>query len=82
MEAIESSGDGLSQESAFHTITTSELRGYVRLKGLQVLDQSIVYDRQGVYDKMQVRDPESGDEYDLYFNVSRQFAHTAANSGN
>ncbi|WP_237060794.1 DUF4919 domain-containing protein [Microbulbifer sediminum] len=82
MEAIESSGDGLSQESAFHTITTSELRGYVRLKGLQVLDQSIVYDRQGVYDKMQVRDPESGAEYDLYFNVSRQFAHTTANNSN
>lgn len=80
MEAIESSGDGRSQGSAYHTITTSELRGFVRLKGLQVLDQSIVYDREGVYDKMQVRDPESGDEYDLYFNVSRQFAHTAAST--
>lgn len=73
MSAIESSGDGKSQESAFRTISTSELRGFVRLKGLQVLDQSIVYDKQGIYDKMQVRDPESGDEYALYFNVSQQF---------
>ncbi|SDK25955.1 DUF4919 domain-containing protein [Microbulbifer yueqingensis] len=80
MEAIESSGDGRSQESAYHTITTSELHGFVRLKGLQVLDQSTVYDREGVYDKMQVRDPESGDEYALYFNVSRQFAHAAAST--
>lgn len=73
MTAIENSGDGRSQQSAFQTISTSELRGFVRLKGLQVLDQSIVYDKQGIYDKMQVRDPESGDEYALYFNVSQQF---------
>ena len=73
MTAIENSGDGRSQESAYQTISTSELRGFVRLKGLQVLDQSIVYDKQGIYDKMQVRDPESGDEYALYFNVSQQF---------
>ncbi|WP_295801285.1 DUF4919 domain-containing protein [uncultured Microbulbifer sp.] len=73
MNSIENSGDGRSQESAFTTISTSELRGFVRLKGLQVLDQSIVYDKQGIYDKMQVRDPESGDEYALYFNVSQQF---------
>ncbi|WP_345551361.1 DUF4919 domain-containing protein [Microbulbifer aestuariivivens] len=76
MDSIERSGDGRSQESAYHTITTSELRAFVRLKGLQVLDQSIVYDQQGVYDKMQVRDPESGLEYPLFFNVSQQFAHS------
>ncbi|WP_082859320.1 DUF4919 domain-containing protein [Microbulbifer sp. Q7] len=74
MTSIENSGDGKSQESAFLTISTSELRGFVRLKGLQVLDQSIVYDKQGIYDKMQVRDPESGEEYPLFFNVSQQFA--------
>lgn len=73
MASIEDSGDGKSQQSAFRTISTSELRGFVRLKGLQVLDQSIVYDQQGIYDKMQVRDPESGDEYALYFDVSQQF---------
>lgn len=75
MESIESSGDGRSQDSAYQTISTSELRGFVRLKGLQVLEQSIVYDQRGIYDKMQVRDPESGDEYALYFNVSQQFVH-------
>ncbi|MFC6635419.1 DUF4919 domain-containing protein [Microbulbifer taiwanensis] len=75
MDSIESSGDGRSQDSAYHTISTSELRGFVRLKGLQVLNQSIVYDQRGIYDKMQVRDPESGDEYALFFNVSQQFAH-------
>lgn len=73
MESIESSGDGKSESSAYRTISTSELRGFVRLKGLQVLDQSIVYDDLGIYDKMQVRDPESGDEYPLFFNVSQQF---------
>ncbi|MCW8127941.1 DUF4919 domain-containing protein [Microbulbifer halophilus] len=85
MRSIESTGDGRSQESAYRTISTSELRGFVRLKGLQIMDQSLVYDRAGVYDKMQVRDPESGEEYALYFNVSEQFAHsvedrTAGNS--
>lgn len=79
MDSIESSGDGKSQDSAYHTISTSELRGFVRLKGLQVLDQSIVYDQRGIYDKMRVRDPESGDEYALFFNVSRQFAHSLDN---
>lgn len=73
MASIEKSGDGRTQESAFRTISTSELRGFVRLKGLQVLDQSVVYDDHGIYDKMQVRDPESGNEYPLFFNVSQQF---------
>lgn len=79
MDSIERSGDGRTQESAYHTITTSELRAFVRLKGLEVLEQSIVYDQQGVYDKMQVRDPESGVEYPLFFNVSQQFAHSVEN---
>lgn len=78
MTSIENSGDGKTQASAFQTISTSELRGFVRLKGLQVLDQSIVYDKQGIYDKMQVRDPESGEEYPLFFNVSQQFASGGA----
>ncbi|WGL17355.1 DUF4919 domain-containing protein [Microbulbifer bruguierae] len=77
MTSIENSGDGKTQASAFQTISTSELRGFVRLKGLQVLDQSIVYDKQGIYDKMQVRDPESGQEYPLFFNVSEQFARSS-----
>lgn len=76
MGSIESTGDGRSQESAYRTISTSELRGFVRLKGLQVLDQSLVYDQEGVYDKMQVRDPESGDEFPLFFNVSQQFVRS------
>lgn len=75
MDSIEGSGDGRSQHSAYQTISTSELRGFVRLKGLQVLDQSIVYDQQGIYDKMQVRDPESGEEYALFFDVTQQFSH-------
>lgn len=79
MDSIERSGDGRTQQSAYHTITTSELRAFVRLKGLEVLEQSIVYDQQGVYDKMQVRDPESGVEYPLFFNVSQQFAHSIEN---
>jgi hypothetical protein len=75
MASIESSGDGKTQNTAYQTITTSELRGFVRLKGLQVLDQSIVYDNRGIYDKMRVRDPESGDEYPLFFDVSQQFVN-------
>ncbi|AMX02720.1 DUF4919 domain-containing protein [Microbulbifer thermotolerans] len=75
MDSIERSGDGRSQESAYQTISTSELNGFVRLKGLEVLDQSIVYDQRGIYDKIQVRNLVSGDEYALYFNVSRQFVH-------
>ena len=77
MTSIEQSGDGRTQDSAYRTISTSELRGFLRLKGLQVLDQSIVYDKKGIYDKMQVRDPESGQEYPLFFNVSQQFARAA-----
>lgn len=77
MESIEKSGDGQSQDTAYQTITFSELRGFVRLKGLQVLEQELVYDNRGVYDKMQVRDPESGSEYPLFFNVSQQFVHGA-----
>ncbi|MBB3060739.1 DUF4919 domain-containing protein [Microbulbifer rhizosphaerae] len=79
MSSIESSGDGRTQDSAYQTISTSELRGFVRLKGLQVLDQDIVYDREGIYDKMRVRDPESGEEYPLFFDVSRQFAREMDN---
>lgn len=80
MSSIESSGDGRTQDSAYQTISTSELRGFVRLKGLQVLDQDIVYDREGIYDKMRVRDPESGEEYPLFFDVSQQFVRSVDNS--
>lgn len=76
MESIERSGDGKSQSSAYHTISTSELRGFLRFKGLQVLEQSIIYDNEGIYDRMRVRDPESGSEYPLFFNVSQQFVRT------
>ncbi|MEX2962110.1 DUF4919 domain-containing protein [Microbulbifer sp. TYP-18] len=76
MGSIEASGDGRSENSAYRTITTSELRGFVRLKGLQVLDRSIVYDQYGIYDKMQVRDPESGEEYALFFDVTEQLAYS------
>lgn len=69
MEAIENSGDGQAMESAFQTISASELWGFVRLKGWQVVDESIIYGADGIYDKVQVRDLVSGSEYPLYFEV-------------
>lgn len=69
MEVIENSGDGKNMDSAFETISASELWGFVRLKGWQVLDESIVHSGEGIYDKVQIRDLVSGDEFPLYFEI-------------
>lgn len=69
MEAIENSGDGKAMDSAFQTISASELWGFVRLKGWQVLEESIIHGGDGIYDKVQVRELASGAEYPLYFEV-------------
>jgi hypothetical protein len=51
-------------------ISISEERYYVNMLGHQVTGQGLVFTEQGPLDRLDVLDPETGESYDLYFDVS------------
>ncbi|MCX2796093.1 DUF4919 domain-containing protein [Microbulbifer thermotolerans] len=78
IEAIWSTGDGKKMESAFHTYSTPELRAFLQLQGLEIIDQALLNGEEGVFDLMGVRDPQTGDEFKLYFNITHQWVKGAS----
>ena len=71
--AIRDSGDGQSRGSAFSVISTRELQSFVSLYGLELLDSELEADELGTHDRVVVRDPASEEEYELWFDISRQW---------
>ncbi|SHG12649.1 protein of unknown function [Microbulbifer donghaiensis] len=74
MDAIRATGSGKTIETAFETYSTQELRAFLQLQGLEIVGQSLVQGDDGVYDQMKVRDPETGKESSLFFNITKQWA--------
>ncbi|WP_185968076.1 DUF4919 domain-containing protein [Thalassotalea sp. PS06] len=74
IEAIWSTGDGKSETTAFHTYTTDELRAFIHLHGLEIISQSLLHGDNGVYDLMDVKNPETNEQTELYFNITHQFS--------
>ncbi len=72
VDSIGHSGDGRSPTTAFVTISTPELRAFLRLTGLEVKKQSLVHEADKAFDLMGVRDPETGEEFELYFDITTQ----------
>ncbi|MCG8435361.1 MAG: DUF4919 domain-containing protein [Gammaproteobacteria bacterium] len=79
LDSIIGSGDGRSMEMAFVTISTEELKAFLGLLGLQTKNQALIQDKNKAYDKLTVRDAISGEEFELYFDISIQL-RKAANS--
>lgn len=70
IDVIRATGDGNSHATAFSAISTAEIRAFLTLQGLEVLDQNLSQDGDRWYDIMSVRDPATGREFPLYFDIT------------
>lgn len=74
VDAIWATGDGRSEETAFFCTSVTELRDFIRLHGLEVVSQSLLEGEAGAFDLMTVKDPETEEEFDWYFDITAQLA--------
>ncbi|MBN1379203.1 MAG: DUF4919 domain-containing protein [Gammaproteobacteria bacterium] len=70
MESIGNSGDGRSPESAYIVISASELKTFIQLIGLKIESQSLLSQNDKTFEVMRVSHPDTGDEFDMLFDVS------------
>ena len=79
LEAILTTGDGKTTDTAFHTYSVPELRAFLVLHGLKIDWQALTErDEKGrIFDIMTVHDPDTGERRSLYFNVTYQFTYDA-----
>ena len=73
VDAIHATGDGMSLESAFYCTSAAELYAYLDLHGLKKVEQALIHHEGKSYDLMTVRDPDSGAELELYFDITAQW---------
>jgi hypothetical protein len=69
VDSILRSGDGRDFATAFQVISVDEEYSVLRILRLDVLGQSLVQHEGSEFDVMQVKDPRSGNELTLYFNI-------------
>lgn len=69
VDSILRSGDGRDFATAFQVINVAEEYAVLRIIGLQTTSQTLVEHEGSSFDAMHVKDPKSGNELTLYFNV-------------
>ena len=69
MDSILVSGDGKEFASAFRVISVEEEYAVLQVLGLNLVSQSLVERDRSEFDVMLVQDPESGKQFQLYFNI-------------
>ncbi|MEH6556992.1 MAG: DUF4919 domain-containing protein [Oceanicoccus sp.] len=74
LDAIWSTGDGKSTETAFYCTSTPELQAFIQLHGLETIDQALIHHEGKAYDLMGVKDPKEDEEFKWYFDISSQWA--------
>ena len=74
LDSIGNSGDGKTPETAFIVISSKELYAFLQLAGLQAKGQSLVQADGRAYDLMNVINPETGEEFDMYFDITIQMS--------
>lgn len=72
---IISAGDGKSQETAWLTISTTELYLVLAIQGLQPRGQALVQSNGRAYDLMTVVKGDAGDEEPRYFDITLQMSY-------
>lgn len=75
LEAMWQSGDGKSPGSALVSLSSSEIYGFLKLTGLQVLKQSMFEYAEQSFELLRVKEPDSNEEFDLFFNNSTQWQY-------
>jgi len=78
IRSIAASGDGRAPATAYVVVSTPEEYALVRTLGVEVLSQSLIRADDGhAYDVLTVRDRDTGQESQLYFNVDLALAATS-----
>lgn len=73
LSSILNSGDGKSPETALRVISTAEEYTILGMTGLRSMKQSLVHKNAHHYDRMEVMDVKTGDNFEIYFNVDIPF---------
>jgi Domain of unknown function (DUF4919) len=69
MDSILVNGDGKDFASAFRVISVEEEYAVIQVLSVNLLSQSLVGHDGSEFDVMLVQDPESGKQFQLYFNI-------------
>ena len=75
LEAMWQSDDGRAPESALVSLSTTEIYSFLKLTGFQVLKQSMFEYEEQSFELVRVIDPDSNEEFDLFFNNSTQWQY-------
>lgn len=70
LNSIYLSGDGTLPETAYIVISTSEEYEFLDWFSLRSMGQTLVYKDDYAFDILSAKDVESGEEHDIYFNVT------------
>lgn len=70
VDSILETGDGKSFDTAFHVIDIQDEYAVIRIMQLTPAGQSLRSNGKAMFDVMQVKSPQTGDTFDLYFNIS------------
>lgn len=82
LNSIYESGDGISPKSAFIVIATKEEYALLNWFRLQFNKQSLLNSDGYSFDLMDVSDPESGKNFEIYFNIELAFNFLRNTFGN
>ena len=69
LQSIYVSGDGESPKTAYLVISTTEEYDFLHWFRLQILRQSLIEFENYRFDLLEVTDPETAEEYSIYFNI-------------
>ena len=72
INSIASTGSGSSPKTAFMVINTDEIYSFLQAQDLEVVNQALVHADGKEYDLMTVKDPRTGRQYGVYFDISTE----------
>lgn len=72
INAIAATGNGKSQRSAFVVLSVDEIYDFLQSQDLEVVGQSLIDAGDRKFDLMSVRDPRTGRNFDVYFDISSE----------
>lgn len=71
LEAIWTTGNGESIETAFHIISDVERNAFIEFHGLETTTQTVINHHNSIYDLMTLNDVHQNDTFDWYFVYAR-----------
>jgi len=75
--AIAATGNGKSPQSAFVVISVDEIYDFLQSQDLEIVSQKLLDSGGRKFDVMSVRDPRTGRNFDVYFDISAEQTYFA-----